>query len=53
MTLEVLGEQRKHGLAVQGENWRASSLDTLLPRQYFPGSNWHSFYESAKGLINR
>lgn len=53
MTLEGLDEQRKRGLAVGVEIHPAPKLDTPPPRQYFPGSNWHSFYASAKGLINR
>jgi chaperonin GroES len=53
MTLEGLGEQRKRGLAVRGENHPPSNLDTPPPRQYFPGSSWHSFYLSAKCLIKR
>ena len=53
MTLDGLGEQRKHGLAVRGEIRPTCTLDTSPPRQYFPGSNWHSFYASAKCLINR
>ena len=43
MTLEGLGGQRKRGLAVPGEIHLSPKLDTPPTRQYFPGSNWHSF----------